>query len=234
MAEIGLRKRMIRVLSVQVGLPKTLTSQDTIGLSQATWVSAFHKLPVDGPVWVGKTNVAGDGQASVKTHGGPDKAVCVYPWEHYCYWQQLLDLSELGFGSFAENLTVEGQLEDHVCIGDLFAVGDAVLQVTQPRPPCWRLARWWRRSEFVSLMEESGRTGWYCGVAREGNVTAGDTIELVERRYSRWSVSAANRLLYGTDADADEVLDLASCRLLSASTRESLLKRAAQLSAMVR
>ncbi|HKP13089.1 MAG TPA: MOSC domain-containing protein, partial [Blastocatellia bacterium] len=166
----------IELLSIQVGLPQALSGPEDIGPDQAAWTSAFFKQPVVGAVWVGKTNVAGDGQASTKTHGGPEKAVCVYPWEHYSFWRGELDLPELAYGAFAENFTLQGQLEEQCCIGDSFRAGEAVLQVSQPRPPCWRLARWWQRKEFAARMEETGLTGWYCRVITEGYAEAGAAI----------------------------------------------------------
>lgn len=221
--------RGVHLLSIQVGLPQVLTSEELIGPDQAIWTSAFFKQPVAGPVWVGKTNIAGDGQASTKTHGGPEKAVCVYPWEHYSYWQRELDLPELSYGAFGENLTLRGQLEDQSCIGDLVGFGEVVLQISQPRPPCWRLARWWRRKDFAARMEETGRTGWYCRVIREGYAEAGTAVQLLERPCPEWTVSLANRLLYMNGESADQMVALASCSLLAESWRESLLKRKAKV-----
>ena len=220
--------RRTQLLSIQVGLPQVLTNEEAISSDEAVWTSAFLKQPVVGPIWVGKTNIAGDGQASL-THGGPEKAVCVYPWEHYSYWQHELDLPELVYGAFGENFTLQGRLEDQSCIGDSVAFGEVVLQVSQPRPPCWRLARWWRRKEFAARMEETGRTGWHCRVIREGYVEAGTAIELLERPYPEWTVSVANYLVKGSRDRLNQMDALASCILLSESWRESLLKRKAKL-----
>jgi MOSC domain-containing protein YiiM len=176
---------------------------------------------------VGKTNIDGD-LSGAKTHGGSEKAVCVYPWEHYSYWQRELNLPELVYGAFAENFTVLGQLEDQACIGDTVRIGEVELQISQPRPPCWRLARWWQRKEFAARMEETGRTGWHCRVIKEGYVEAGTMIESLERPYPEWTVSLANHLLYGSKADLDRMEALASCVLLSDSWRESLLARKAK------
>ena len=218
----------MQLLSIQVGLPQVLTSRELIGSDQTTWTTAFFKQPVAGPVWVGKENVAGDGQASL-THGGPEKAVCAYPWEHYSYWEHELDLPELIYGAFGENLTLQGQIEDQACIGDSVRFGEAVLQVSQPRPPCWRLARWWQRKDFAARMEETGRTGWYCRVMKEGYAEAGTAIELLERPYPEWTVSVANYLINGSRDSLNQIDALASCNLLSESWRESLLKRKAKL-----
>src|SRR5262245_4420871 len=219
----------IQLLSIQAGLPQVFTDGEAPDSDQATWTTAFLKRPVNGPVWVGKTNIAGDGQASTKTHGGPEKAVCVYPWEHYSYWQRELSLPELVYGAFAENFSLQGQLENQSCIGDLIRFGEVSLQISQPRPPCWRLARWWQRKDFAARMEETGRTGWYCRVVKEGYVEAGTTMELLERPFPEWTISVANHLLYKSRDNIDRMAALASCRLLSESWREGLLTRKAKL-----
>jgi MOSC domain-containing protein YiiM len=224
-----LRVNAARLLSIQVGLPQILVSDEQIGPDQAAWSTAFLKRPVPGPIWVGRTNIVGDGQASSKTHGGAEKAVCVYPWEHYSYWQRELNLPKLPFGAFGENFTVHGQLEGQSCIGDTIGFGEAILQISQPRPPCWRLSRFWQRKEFAERMEETGRTGWYCRVIREGYANAGTAIELLERPCPEWTVAHANHLLYCDRPNVDQMSALASCSLLSQSWYESLLKRKAKL-----
>lgn len=220
--------KQIQLLSIQVGLPQTLTSQGVIGPAEKDWTTAFFKQPVTDAVWVGRTNIVGDGQASSKTHGGPEKAVCLYPWEHYSFWQGELNLPELVCGAFGENFTTQGLLEDEVCIGDSFSFGEAVLQISQPRPPCWRLARWWQIKDFAVRMEETGRTGWYCRVMKEGYVKAGARVELLDRHYEEWSVSAANDLMYGRSGNLHELRALASCAMLSEGWRDGLLKRLAK------
>jgi MOSC domain-containing protein YiiM len=218
----------VRLLSIQAGLPQSFTDTHDIGPEQRTWATAFHKLPRRGPVWIGKTNIEGDRQAS-PSHGGPDKAICVYPHEHYSYWKRVLELPELDYGAFAENLTLEGQVEDQCCIGDRIRFGEAVLQVTQPRPPCWRLSRWWGRKDFATLMEQSGRTGWYCRVIEEGFAEAGATAELIARPCPEWTVLLAAHLVYGNSADAAQMEALAACDSLSAGWRDTLIKRRAKL-----
>ena len=220
--------RPAQLLSIQVGLPQERTSLEAIGPDSKMWTSAFFKQPVIGRVWLGKTNIVGDRQASA-THGGPDKAVCVYPVEHYSFWKSELELPELAYGAFGENFTLRGQLEHQSCIGDSIAFGDAVLQISQPRPPCWRLARWWQRKEFAARMEETGRTGWYCRVLKEGYVEAGTAMTLLDRPYAEWSVSLANDLIRGGRDSLDQMEAMASCSLLSASWRETLLKSLAKL-----
>ena len=220
----------IQLLSIQVGLPQDYTSQGLSGPNQSSWTSAFYKEPVIGAVRVGKTNLAGDRQGSPKTHGGPEKAICLYPWEHYSYWKDEFALPELRYGAFGENFTLQGQFEDQACIGDSVAFGEVILQISQPRPPCWRLSRWWQREEFARRMEETGRTGWYCRVIKEGYVEAGADVELLERPFPEWSVSVANDLIQGDRDSLNKIGALASCPMLSESWREVLLKRLSQFS----
>jgi MOSC domain-containing protein YiiM len=218
----------IQLLSIQVGMPQVITSPDVTGSGPSSWTTSFLKRPVSGSVWMGKTNIEGD-QAGAKTHGGPDKVVCVYPKEHFSFWQQELDLPELVYGDFAENFTIHGQLEDQACIGDTIRIGEVDLQITQPRPPCWRLARWWQRKEFATRMEENGRTGWYCRVIKEGLIEAGTDIQLLERPHPKLTISAANHLLYVSKGDFDRLDALAACPALSGQWRDLLLARRAKL-----
>ena len=218
----------IQLLSIQVGMPKIFTNPDATGGGPAEWTTSFLKVPVSGPIWMGKANIEGD-QAGAKTHGGPDKVVCVYPKEHFAYWQRELDLPELDHGAFAENFTTQGQLEDQACIGDIIRIGDVDLQITQPRPPCWRLARWYQKKEFVTRMEENGRTGWYCRVMKEGYVEAGTSIQLLERPYHQWTISLANHLLYCSTDDFNQMDALADCGLLSDQWRDLLFTRKTKL-----
>jgi MOSC domain-containing protein YiiM len=118
----------MQLLSIQVGLPRTYTGLTETGAANNGWTTAFAKRPVSGPVWVGKNNLEGDGQASAQTHGGVEKACCVYPWEHYSYWQERLDLPNATYGAFAENFTIQGLLETDVCIGDTFAFGGVLVE----------------------------------------------------------------------------------------------------------
>jgi MOSC domain-containing protein YiiM len=134
-------------------------------------------------------------------------------------------LGELNHGAFGENFTLRGQLEEECCIADVVSFGEVVLQVSQPRPPCWRLARRWQKKDFAALMEENGRTGWYFRVIREGHVEAGTSMRLLERPHPEWPVALAHRLVYQPLPNIDQIEALASCNALSASWRETLLKK---------
>ncbi len=140
--------------------------------------TGIYKTAVTGPVIVRTLNLDGDEQADLTVHGGVDKAVYLYPAEHYEAWQRELG-RELDYGHFGENLTVTGLLEDQVHIGDQLAVGDALLEVTQPRVPCFKLGIKMSDQRFLRRFLASGRSGFYCRVLREGAVEAGQGIELM-------------------------------------------------------
>ena len=130
--------------SIQIGRPKTYEGIPGVPGAEKAWTTAIYKDPVEGFVQVSKLGIEGDGQADLKNHGGHDKAICVYPAEHYDYWQGEVGLpKDFHRGAFGENLTVGGINEETVSLGDVWQVGTTKLQVSQPRQPCWKLARRW-------------------------------------------------------------------------------------------
>lgn len=142
--------------------------------------SGFIKKPVLGPVNAGRLNLEGDRQADLTVHGGVDKAVYAYPSEHYPYWAQKYPKMEIPWGSFGENFTTEGLLEDEVHVGDRFAVGSAEFAVTQPRFPCYKLGLRFGTQAILKTFLDSERSGYYLKVLREGKVKAGDSLKTVE------------------------------------------------------
>ena len=214
-----------RLVSLQVGTPRVATTG-----TGRVWESAIFKEPVAGRVFLGRTNLRGDVQANRRYHGGPDKAVCCYCAEHFPEWREVLRI-DLPYGAFGENFTTGGLTEDVVCVGDVFRVGDAaVVQVTQPRQPCANLSRRWERPELPRRMEENGRTGYYLRVLTEGEVGAGDSLELIERPHRGWDLLRANRLMYGGDAaDPGETAALRDLPALSAEWKRVLGRKLAKL-----
>lgn len=216
------------VLSLQVGLPQrmpSLKASDHSG-SRQEWTTGFLKKSTAESIWLGALNLAGDGQADLANHGGLDKAVNVYPHEHYSYWGQTPGLTTLPMGGFGENFTTQGLVEQDVCIGDVFQLGEATVQISQPRQPCWKLARYWRIKDLALRVQETGRTGWYFRVLREGHVQAGKQLVLRKRPYPHWTVSAANLVMHHQIQDLQAAQDLADCEALSLRWREKLRKRA--------
>ena len=141
--------------------------------------TAIFKSPVHGRVAIRGYNLDGDRQADLSVHGGPYKAIYLYPWEHYSYWASELPDQELPFGMFGENLTTVGLSEETTRIGDRFRIGSALLEVTQPRMPCYKLAIRFNRADMVKRFWQSARSGIYFSVVEEGDVGAGDRIDQV-------------------------------------------------------
>lgn len=168
---------MMKLLSVNVSVPKEVPYRGK------TVTTAIFKEPVDGRVMVRRLNIDGDDQADRRVHGvGFEMAIYVYPVEHYAFWEKELDRKSFPHGQFGENFTIEGLSEDTVHVGDIFRVGGSLLQATQPRVPCYKLAmRMGQGVDFPARFQESGRMGFYCRVLEEGEVRAGDAIDLVER-----------------------------------------------------
>ena len=158
------------IVALCLGTPRDLGREDAPEPFDRAWTTGIFKTPVDGPVHLSSLGFTGDGQADLTVHGGPDKAVCVYSADHYPGWRHALGLDPFTFGAFGENLTIDGLDEQQVCIGDVWSVGDALVQVSQPRQPCWKLAMKWRRRTLTDEVVVSGRTGWYFRVQHEGLV----------------------------------------------------------------
>lgn len=173
----------MKVLSVNVGLPRAVSWQGK------TVSTGIFKEPVAGPVVLRELNLEGDRQADLTVHGGPDKAVYVYPSEHYAYWRPQFPEMDLPWGMFGENLTTEGLAEEQVLIGQRFQIGSAELMVTEPRLPCYKLGLKFGRPDIIKRFLASRRTGFYFRVIREGTVKAGDTIEVIRRVQSEISVA---------------------------------------------
>jgi MOSC domain-containing protein YiiM len=175
------------------------------------------------------TNLDGDGQADLVHHGGRDKAVLAYSADHYGEWRKALNKPTLPFGAFGENFTVQGLTEADVCIGDIWKIGDkATVQVSQPRQPCWKLARRWRIKTLALQVQQTGRTGWYFRVVNEGIVAQGMPLTLLERPHPGWSVERANRVMHLEKDDLRSAGELAAIQLLAASWRATLRARVEQ------
>lgn len=178
----------MKLISVNVGLPREVVYKGK------TVKTGIFKEPVAGRIQVRTPNLDGDRQADLSVHGGPSKAVYAYPSEHYGYWRQELPGMDLPWGMFGENFTTEGLLEDRVNIGDRFRVGSAEVMVTEPRLPCYKLGVKFGREDIVKRFLQSGRTGFYVAVLREGEVAAGDGIERIGRDRNSIPVPDITRL----------------------------------------
>jgi len=184
----GHKGSMMKIISVNVGVPRK------VALKGRTVATGIFKEPIEGRVMLRRLNLDGDKQADLSVHGGVDKAAYMYPSEHYEYWRRELPSMKLPWGMFGENFTTEGLLEDAVRIGDRFRVGTAEVVVTQPRFPCYKLGIKFGRADMVKHFLASGRTGFYLSVSREGNVAAGDAIELIHRANDKATIADIVRL----------------------------------------
>lgn len=185
------------VVSINVGTPKPVETPNGVVMT------SIFKSPVSGRIPVVGNNIAGDQQADLTVHGGPYKAVYCYPEEHYPYWQEQLPDVEFSPGMFGENLTTRGLLESDVHIGERFRIGSAVLQVTQPRMPCFKLALRFQRSDMVKRFWKSGRSGIYFSIFQAGELAAGDTIERVFKPVNAVTIAEVVALYRGEKSDSE-------------------------------
>lgn len=217
------------LMSLQTGPVRSHTMPAGVrtDFRHANWSSGIYKKPVEGSLPVSAAGIAGDEQADLKHHGGPDNVVLAYDGDHYPDWVKLLDLSEpLPFGAFGENFTLRGLSEETVCIGDTWEVGEEglLLQVTQPRQPCYKLARRLQQPHIVKLIHENSWGGWYLRVLRQGPAAAGMAIRRLARTQPGWTVAHAVQVMYARKQSPEEAATLAALPELSARWKAELLE----------
>lgn len=206
------------LIQLNIGQPGPLGSADR------TVSSGIRKRPVAGPVPIGPDGCAGDGQADLVNHAGPDKAVCVYATEHLPYWSERLG-TRLTPGAFGENFSVSGLIETEIRIGDILQVGAARFQVTQPRGPCFKLGMLHGEPRLALWIQQTGLTGFYLRCLVPGAVAAGDPIGLLERQNDHPTVDEVVRVTY-RDTDDDTAIDrVIACPPLAEAWRGALAAR---------
>jgi MOSC domain-containing protein YiiM len=209
----------MKIISVNVGLPRLVLRNDE------PVSTGIFKEPVAGRVMMRTLNLDGDRQADLSVHGGPEKAVYVYPSEHYDFWKRELPHMDLPWGMFGENLTTTGLLETDINIGDKFRVGTAEVIVTQPRMPCYKLGIRFGRADIIKRFLLSERTGFYLSVLKEGEVGAGDEFALIEKNSSGVTVVDITRLYSSDKGNIDLLRRASATEALPETWREYLLKR---------
>ena len=209
----------MNVVSVNVGLPREVEWKHRLVLT------AIFKDPVQGVIPLRSLNLDGDRQADLTVHGGPDKAVYGYPLEHYEYWRAQVPQMPATLGAFGENLTTRGVLEKDLNIGDQVRIGTALLQVSQPRMPCYKLQVRFDRDDMTKLFAVSRRSGFYFSVIEEGEVKAGDAIEIVKRDEHAVSVADVNGMYYARKIDRELMARALQVPGLTAESRSMLLSR---------
>jgi MOSC domain-containing protein YiiM len=209
----------MKLLSVNVGLPREIEWKGKIIRT------SIFKDPVAGRVRVSRLNVEGDQQSDLTVHGGPDKAIYAYASEHYSYWRKELPKMDLAWGVFGENFTTEGLLEQTVHIGDRLRFGSAEFVVTQPRMPCFKLGIRFNNPQMVKRFLQSGRSGFYFAVVKEGEVAAGDSIELLKTDEHNVSVADVVNLYRGDAMNHDLLRRVSELPSLPDRWREYFRKR---------
>lgn len=189
--------------------------------------SGIAKSPVTGPLMLSKTGFVGDMQGDTRHHGGPEKAVHHYPFDHYVVWRHELGdhplLAEPG--AFGENIATSGLTEETVAIGDVFALGTALIEVSQGRQPCWRLNERFGRRDMAREVQTSGRTGWYYRVLEPGIVGSGDRLILRDRRSPEWTLARLWRTFYIDPLDRVELSGIAGLERLAEGWRTHAVRR---------
>ncbi len=189
--------------------------------------SAIHKQPANHAIQVTFTGLAGDAQADRIHHGGIEKALHHYPLDHYPYWYAYLHAppTSLPVGAFGENLSTSGLTEDDVCIGDVFKLGSSVIQVTQPRQPCWKLNARFNHVHIARHMQRMGMTGWYYRVVKEGDAAPQEELIFSSRPNPQWNIARVVSLLYKREEDRRSIEELANAAGIGKSLSALLHKR---------
>ncbi len=206
----------MKLVSLNVAVPHTV-----IWKRQEVRTGIF-KEPIDGSVMMRRLNLDGDRQADLTVHGGPAKAVYAYPSEHYPLWKSELLEMALPWGMFGENFTTEGMIEHEIHIGDKFRIGEAIVIVTQPRTPCYKLALKFQRDDMLNRMLTNGRSGFYLAVERQGIVGAGDPIQRIHEDPERISIAEINTLYRDGGKDANLLRRAANLEALPENWRDYL------------
>lgn len=186
--------------------------------------TGIYKKPIKEKVFVSFLQITGDEQADLINHGGRDKAICVYPEDHFPFWRNELDVP-ISSGAFGENITIAKLTEENTFIGDIFKLGDAVLQVSQPRQPCFKVGNKLKKEILPITMQKTGFTGFYFRVLQEGYIEAGQSLQLIKRHPKNISISFVNDVKYHDKNNKQKLAKVIELEELSAGWRESFKKR---------
>jgi len=191
--------------------------------------SAIEKSEIGGPIRIGELGLEGDEQADLRHHGGVEKAVHHYAYDHYAGWKNDLrgcsDELLAAPGAFGENISTLGLTEEDVCVGDIWRVGTVLLQVSQARQPCWKLSQRFGIDDMAERVQTSGRTGWYYRVLESGSTAAGDLMSLVERPHADWPLSRILQTFYVDLLDRRTLEGILGLEELTASWRTLAQRR---------
>ena len=220
-------RSIAKLLSVQVGKVTISGDKSSKVFLTKEYTTASYKNPVDGKVQITKDGIVGDAVADTVHHGGADKALFANSFFNYKAWQEFLKAESLPFGALAENLTLDGVDETDVCIGDVHKIGSVIMEVSQPRKPCWKISRRWGNKKFTKEIFDSGKTGWYYRVLQEGSFQKGNEVELIGRPDVRVTIQEANEAFKDPDQHKKTVGKLLALDMLAEAWSSGLKKRAA-------
>lgn len=213
--------------TVQVGTPQRHGTTGVQGAQEAmekAWRTSFFRTPSAESRWLYTTHLEGNKQADLKHHGSLDQAVLLYAATNYSLWQMELGRQDIGPGGFGENFTVDGLSEATACVGDIYAIDEAQIQVSGPRYPCWKIERRWGIAGLTARAAEVGRTGWYCRVLQEGLIEPGMPIMLIERPYPQWTIALINSFAHNRNRDVETARAIAACPSLNEFWQRYIIK----------
>lgn len=216
---------MAKIISLQVGRAKTYGDAQSKDFLDKEWRSASFKEVSSTPLFAHFMGLDDDEVADTLHHGGIDKAIFANSYENYAHWASFLGVEHLPFGALAENLTITGLHERSVMLGEVHQIGTAILQVSQPRKPCWKISRRWNHAAFTNEIFTSGLTGWYYKVLQEGLINSGDEVKVVKQKSAQISILEANEAFREPEqyqSVLEAILDIPS---LADSYKESIEKR---------
>lgn len=210
--------------AVQTGKPKPIDGDK---------LSSIFKEPKQGPIAAGPMGLEGDTQVDKEHHGGIDKAIHIYTTDHYAYWQATFPEQKALFtsGSFGENIVASGLLEEDICLGDQFICGSAILEITQGRQPCWKLAKRFNIDRLPLMVERTGKTGFYCRVIQNGEIAAGNSMQLQTRQHPDWPLTRLWQTIFRKGARAADLQTLMGIPELSEAWRERTRKKLSAIAA---
>lgn len=214
-----------RVISLQIGKVKSYGDKNSKEFLNKYWQSASFKDVEKDKVWAGKLCFKGDEVADKVHHGGAEKAIFANSYQNYEKWAEFLEEESLPFGALAENLTLSGVHESNVCLGDIHKIGSALLQVSQPRKPCYKISKKHNNKKFTNEIYTTGLTGWYYRVLEEGFIQAGNNIQIVFNEETKVSILEANMAFANPDEHRDILDKILTIPSIAPSYRASILKR---------
>lgn len=213
------------VYEVRTGKIESFGYDEATNPLDQTWETAMFKHECPSRVKLTEDGLEGDEVADPHLYGGKDKALFTYPGHHYLFWSEQTQHEAMSPGAMGEHLILEGTDEYTTFIGDTYQFGDAIIQVTQPRLPCWRFSRRFRNIDLAKEMQMSGRTGWYYRVLEAGDVWGNTTLMLLERPYPQWSVAAVNEVLFHRPEELRLTYELQQCTSLGREIKDLLSKQ---------